>query len=91
VRDPLREVLARADALDPVFAADELTGWLAGAVERYARVGVLAECGPARFFACDSCGHDHVEEVVWVHAAGRPLRGRAWFRRSAGGFGVVMA
>lgn len=38
------------------------------------RLGVLSEIAPATTATCDSCGADHVEQVVWFDAPGCPRR-----------------
>lgn len=72
--DPLRVVCDRAERPDPEFDADELARWPDGAQTGLEQVGLLAAARPSTAAACDSCGVDHVEPVVWADAPGRPRR-----------------
>lgn len=76
--DPLRSVCERWELPDPVFGADELAGWPAGAVEALASTGILAETTAATSVRCDACEQDHVERVIPLDTLGRPRR---WFLR----------
>lgn len=74
--DFLTMVLRRADELDPVLIADELRVWPAEICNTLLSSGVLTETELSKAVRCNSCGGDHLEEVVRVDLPGRPTR---WF------------
>jgi hypothetical protein len=63
VADLLRLVWDRADALEVIYTADDVTRWPPGAIDWLSGLGLLRQAGNAVAVSCDACGGDHVEEV----------------------------
>lgn len=66
--------MARAERPDPTFDAGTVAEWPAGTLERFVRVGLLAEIGSAEHATCTACVPTHVELVEWVREPGRTAR-----------------
>lgn len=66
--------MTRAERPDPTFDAAAVAEWPAGVLERFVRLGLLAEVTPAAHAACTACAPRHVEEVQWVREPGLPAR-----------------
>jgi hypothetical protein len=71
----LRPIWQRADLREPVFSAYDVAAWPSGAIGRLIELGILKATANAQTIACDSCGQDHLEEVIFIESpAGSGLR-----------------
>lgn len=61
-------VLERGNAPHPIFSADEVADWPGGLLDELLVVGVLKPWDNATTFACQACGHDHVETVQYIES-----------------------
>jgi hypothetical protein len=68
VADHLCFVWGRADAVEPVYSADEVALWPQGALDQLSACGLLRPTANAKAVVCDACGRDHVEEVTLLES-----------------------
>jgi hypothetical protein len=66
--------LSLADNPGAALSFDDRARHLPGTWDRFAALGLLAEAELAGAVACNSCGRDHVEPVVWADGPGRSRR-----------------
>jgi hypothetical protein len=68
-------ILARADAQDATFNADEIAAWPDGAAAMFESLPLIRAAEHARSAVCDACGNDHTETVEYVTDANGQLHG----------------
>ncbi len=61
-------ILNRLRVNDSVVTAEEVAHWPDGILNRLLKSGALVPAENAKSAVCDACGHDHVEEVVYVES-----------------------
>ncbi len=61
-------ILDRLRAGDAIITAEEVALWPAGILDQLLADGSLQPTDNARSIACDACGRDHVEEVLYVQS-----------------------
>jgi hypothetical protein len=64
----LRLIWERADLPAAGFIYEEVVCWPRGALDRLLALGLLKPAAHAQAVACDSCGEDHVEEVIFLES-----------------------
>src|SRR5689334_11448388 len=62
--DPINLFLTAFDAPDPLFTAEQVSWWPAGALDRLTALGLLAPGPIASHVVCTACGDRHVEQVT---------------------------
>lgn len=64
-------ILDRLGAGGPTVTADEVARWPDGLLDQLLAEGILHPAENATSVACDACGRDHVEEVIFVESPAR--------------------
>lgn len=76
--DPWSGILFRLPDGNAAFRFDEICTWDPERLAFLQSVGILRQGHLARYFVCDSCNAQHVEEVYWEESALDPSGRRAY-------------
>ena len=76
--DPWSGILFRLPDGNAAFRFDEICTWDPERMAFLQRSGILRQGPLARYFVCDSCNAQHVEEVYWEESALDPSGRRAY-------------